>query len=140
MSEQIKTYMDLEATYENHLRLPVGTVIADAHGYWANAGRRHVKTSENTYAVFFGKVTDEQVSQAVAEKRNNISPAPLGSSAWWVVQVGATPTPDPAPNADVIEQAAKVLADLWAKRYKLRDGHEEADLQRFRSEARALDA
>lgn len=67
-------------SYELAKSLPIGTVAADAEGYWARSGRRYLKTSSNTWALFFKEPTAAEKAEAISSQRNNISPAPLGNS------------------------------------------------------------
>ena len=65
-------------TYEDAKVMPIGTIVADGEGYWLSLRRKYVKTSENTWALFFGAVMREDVEVALSEKRNNLSPCPTG--------------------------------------------------------------
>ena len=65
-------------TYESCKAMPIGTVVADAAGYWQANRRHHVKTTPNTWALFFHYPSDEEIEIAVREKRNNLSPCPAG--------------------------------------------------------------
>lgn len=64
--------------YDTHIVMPVGSVVADAAGYWAREGRHYVKTTRNTWAVFFKPPTREQINESVAKKSNNLTPGPTG--------------------------------------------------------------
>lgn len=65
-------------SYELAKSLPIGTIAADAEGYWARTGRRYLKTTSNTWALFFEEPTAAEVAEAISSRKNNISPAPLG--------------------------------------------------------------
>ena len=68
-------------TYDDYKEMPIGAVVADREGYWAAVQRHYVKTAEATWAVFFHLPTDAEVAEAIADRRNNISPCPSGISA-----------------------------------------------------------
>jgi hypothetical protein len=65
-----------QLTYETCAQMPIGTVVADAEGYWANHHRHYVKTADATWAVFFHRPSEAEIGSAVAERRNNLSPSP----------------------------------------------------------------
>lgn len=67
--------------YEDLAQLPIGTVIASRERYWQAIRRHHVKTTSNTWAVFFHLPTSAEVDAAVRERQNNVSPGPLGMLA-----------------------------------------------------------
>lgn len=106
-----------ELTYDTCKKMPIGTVVADAEGYWSRTGRHYVKTTSNTWAVFFHYPSDEEINQVLMEKRNNLSPCPDGmanvfypqeqrividlNSGDWLNSVSITP-----------EQAARVAASV----------------------------
>lgn len=104
-------------TYDACKKMPIGTVVADAEGHWSRIGRHYVKTTSNTWAVFFHYPSDEEINEVVLEKRNNLSPCPDGmanvfypqgqrividlNSGDWLNSVSITP-----------EQAARVAASV----------------------------
>ena len=67
---------DIVDDYNGFKALPIATGVVCTAGYWA--GRRYVKTSENTWAVVFHADWRNEVARAVRERQNNISPAPHG--------------------------------------------------------------
>ena len=65
-------------TYEMAKEYPIGTVAEDVEGYWAQMGRRYVKTGPSTWAVFWEGQPWSDHDAAVAVGRNNLSPCPIG--------------------------------------------------------------
>lgn len=72
-------------TSELAASMPIGTIAEDARGYWAATGRRHLKTSSNTWAVFFREPSQEQIAAAIRDRVNNVSPAPLGAAVNFLL-------------------------------------------------------
>lgn len=68
--------------YEACRDYPVGTLVADAYGYWQRCGRRYLKTADSTWAYFAGEPTEEEKNEAIRKRTNNISPCPSGYLAY----------------------------------------------------------
>lgn len=95
-------------TYEGCKKYPLGTVVADADGYWSRQQRHYVKTSRNTWASFWKTPTVEQITEAVKEERNNLSPCPSGYLAYVT-----EPAIQTAPSVPTREQIAEALAKAY---------------------------
>lgn len=80
MSTSVQVENKTVFSYEDYKAMPVGTVAADVDGYWSAIGRRYVKTTSNTWALFFHAPTEAEVAEAVKARRNNISPCPEGTN------------------------------------------------------------
>lgn len=104
-------------TYEGCKTYPLGTVAADAIGYWAAHHRHYVKTSENTWASFWQTPTADQIAEAVKEERNNLSPCPSGYLAWVTTppsneQGSSHPSPHP-PTREQVESTIDGAIGKW---------------------------
>jgi len=84
----------INLTYEIAKTLPLGTIVRDVEGYWANIRRAYVKTSDSTWAYFVGEVTHGQVLDVVEREVNNLSPCPSG--LMEVTLPAAVPDHDPS--------------------------------------------